>query len=285
MKWGGNRVERLLSAAVLRLDPSKVNGTLDVKTPDGGGHYDPFAPDAPLTIYASGVRVGYDMLWHSNGHLYTAINGSAQGGNAPGTPVDRRYPRRVDGKPYDGPDVPPINDVDQTQPDLLLKLEKGGYYGHPNPTRGEYVLNGGNPTAEKDPVEVTKYPVGTQPDRNWHKPAFDFGVSVSPNGMIEYKGAGELNGKIMITRLNGNDIIVLSLDKNGDVAETITGIAGLTSFKEPLDLTEDESTGCIYVAEYFGEKLSLLRPVTDAAKMAEMQTPVFRQQVRASAGD
>jgi glucose/arabinose dehydrogenase len=287
-KWGGNRVERLLSAAVLRLDPTKVNGTLDVKTPDGGGTYNPFAPDAPLTIYASGVRVGFDMLWHSNGHLYTAVNGSAQGGNTPGSPAGdhSKFPRRIDsGKPYDGPDVPPVENVDQTQPDLLLKLEKGGYYGHPNPSRGEYVLNGGNPTAARDPLEVSKYPVGTQPDRNWRKPAFDFGTSVSPNGMIEYKGAGELNGKMMITRLNGNDIIVVSLDQNGDVAETITGIAGMTNFKEPLGLTEDESTGNIYVAEYFGQNLSLLRPITDAARMAEMQTPVFRQQVRASAGD
>jgi len=50
-KWGGNRVERLLSAAVLRLDPAKVNGTLDAKTPDGGGSYDPFAADAPLTTW------------------------------------------------------------------------------------------------------------------------------------------------------------------------------------------------------------------------------------------
>src|SRR5437762_3212658 len=58
-KWGGNRVERLLSAAVLRLDPSKVtDAAIDVKTSDGGGSYDPFAPDAPLTIYATGVRVG-----------------------------------------------------------------------------------------------------------------------------------------------------------------------------------------------------------------------------------
>jgi glucose/arabinose dehydrogenase len=285
-KWGGSRVERLLSAAVLRLDPSKVSGTLDAKTPDGGGSYDPFAPDAPLTIYASGVRVGYDMLWHSNGQLYTAINGSAQGGNTPGSPTDHQYPRRVDsGLPFAGPDVPPIADVTRTQPDLLLKLEKGGYYGHPNPSRGEYVLNGGNPTAGKDPFEVTKYPVGTLPDRNWRKPAFDFGASVSPNGMIEYRGRGELNGKILITRLNGNDIIVLALDRNGDVAETITGIAGLTNFKEPLDLTEDATSGCIYVAEYFGEKLSLLRPITDAARMAEVQHPVFRQQVRASAGD
>jgi len=72
-------MERLLSAAVLRLDPAKVEKTLDARTPDGGGSYDPFADGAPLTLYATGVRVGYDMLWHSNGRLYTAVNGSAAG--------------------------------------------------------------------------------------------------------------------------------------------------------------------------------------------------------------
>src|SRR6185503_6008982 len=123
------------------------------------------APDAALTIYATGVRVGYDMLWHSNGHLYTAINGSAQGGNTPGTPPEYKGMTPIAG----------IRNVDETQPDLLLKLEKGGYYGHPNPIRGEYVLNGGNPTEGKDPLEVTKYPVGTMPDKNWRHPAYNFG--------------------------------------------------------------------------------------------------------------
>jgi glucose/arabinose dehydrogenase len=278
-KWGGNRVERLLSAAVLRLDPSKVDGTLDVKTVDGGGSYDPYADGAPLTIYASGIRVGYDMLWHSNGSLYTATNGSAMGGNTPGSPPE-----------YDGPPVSGIKDVDQTQPDLLLRLEKGGYYGHPNPLRGEYVLNGGNPTAAVDPLEVDKYPVGTMPDRNWRRPVFNFGTSRSPNGTIEYQShgrlfGGALDGKILITRLNGNDIIVLSLDGDGNVAESITGIAGLTNFTQPLDLAEDPQTGDIYVAEYRGQKLALLRPITDPSKLAQLRQNIFRQQVRVSAGE
>jgi glucose/arabinose dehydrogenase len=278
-KWGGNRVERLLSAAVLRLNTSKVDSTLDAKTVDGGGSYDPFADDAPLTIYASGVRVGYDMLWHSNGWLYTAINGSAMGGNTPGTPPD-----------YDGPVIAAIKDVDETQPDLLLKLEKGRYYGHPNPLRGQYVLNGGNPTAAADPLEVSKYPVGTMPDHNWRRPIYNFGTSASPNGTIEYQShgrlfGGALDGKVLITRLNANDIIVLSLDGNGDVAESITGIAGLTSFTQPLDLAEDQQSGCIYVAEYRGQKLALLRPITDAAKLAQLRQNIFRQQIRASVGE
>ena len=83
--WG-NRPERLLSAAVLRLDPARL-GTLplDVKTEEGGS-YNPYAANAPVTVYATGVRNAYDLVWHRNGHLYTPTNGSAAGGNTPGTP-------------------------------------------------------------------------------------------------------------------------------------------------------------------------------------------------------
>jgi glucose/arabinose dehydrogenase len=56
-----------------------------VKTEEEGT-YDPFAPDAAVTIFASGVRNAYDCTWHSNGQLYIATNGSAAGGNTPGTP-------------------------------------------------------------------------------------------------------------------------------------------------------------------------------------------------------
>src|SRR5204863_4334248 len=138
-------------------------------------------------------------------------------------------------------------DVHQVKHDLLRKLEKGPYYEHPSPIRGEYVLYGGNTSADVDPLEVSSYPVGTQPDRNWHRPAYNFGTSVSPNGIIEYKGDafdGELNGKLLITRFSGGkDIIVLAPDAKGDIVETVTGIAGFTGFVDPLDLTEDLQSG------------------------------------------
>ena len=286
-KWGPDRMERLLSAAVLRLDPAKVEKTVDARTLGGGGSYDPFADGAPLTLYATGVRVGYDMLWHSNGRLYTAVNGSAAGGKTPGTPSSAPAPRRIDG-PYQGPAVP-ARTVERTQPDVLLRVERGRYYGHPNPARGEYVLNGGNPTDKLDLLEVADYPVGTQPDRNWAPPAYNFGTSVSPNGMIEFQSRGRLfggalDGKLLITRFSGGkDIIVLSLDGEGNVSESITGIFGLGEFTQPLDLAQDPQTGCIYVAEYGGEKLALLRPVTDPARLESLQQHIFRQQFPASA--
>ena len=310
-KWNMDRTERLLSAAALRLDPKKLSPTptpgqgaaqrsaapafslpLDVKTPDGGGSYDPFAPNAPLTIYATGVRLGYEMLWHSNGHLYSAVNGSAEGGRTPGTPANRHAKiYRIDAAtrgPYDGGDIAPMT-ITATQPDLLMRLEQGGYYGHPNPIRGEYVLFGGNPTSGVDPLEVTNYPVGIKPDRNWRKPVYSFGTGVSPNGMIEFRSGGKLfggalDGKILVTRFSGGrDIIVLSLNAAGNVTESITGVAGLDSFTQPLDIAQDPHTGCLYVADYQGQRLSMLRPITDESRLADMPQHIFRQQVRASA--
>ena len=79
-----NRNECLLSGTVLRLDISKLGPLpFDVKTPDGGGIYNPYAANAPLTIYASGIRNAYDLVWHSNGSLYVPNNGSNPGGNTP----------------------------------------------------------------------------------------------------------------------------------------------------------------------------------------------------------
>jgi hypothetical protein len=264
-KWNF-RPERRLSAAVLRLDPrllaARASLPLDVKTEDGGT-YDPLAPEAPLTVYASGVRVGFDLLWHSSGRLYVPINGSARGGNTPASPDET---------------VPALHDV-STQPDFLLNAVRGGYYGHPNPARGEFVLNGGNPTAGPDPAEVGEYPIGVKPPASWRGSAYDFGKSVSPNGVIEYKSAalgGRLRGKILATRYSGgDDIIVLAVGPGGNVIESLTGIEGFTRFVDPIDLVEDPRSGNLYVAEFGGQRLSLLRPIPGGHS-----SQVFRQIIR-----
>jgi PA14 domain-containing protein/Big-like domain-containing protein/carbohydrate binding protein with CBM6 domain/fibronectin type III domain protein/strictosidine synthase-like protein len=264
------RTEKLLNAAVLRLDVAAVTTPpLDVKTAEGGT-YDPFAPGVPLTIFGSGVRNAFDLCWHRNGNLYVPTNGSASGGNTPATPspFTPPYTPRIDQStngPYNGPQVPALSAVSQTMNDYLFRVVQGGYYGHPNPTRNEYVLNGGNPTSGSDTAQVDAYPVGTLPDRNWRGAAFDFGQHYSPDGIIEYKSnvfGGALTGKLLVVRYSGgDDIIVLTPGLNGDIINSQTGIVGFTGFTDPLDITENPANGFLYVAEYGGQKLTLLKPI------------------------
>ncbi|HEX8914749.1 MAG TPA: choice-of-anchor D domain-containing protein [Humisphaera sp.] len=279
--WG-SRAESLLSAAILKVDLAAIatriangQGPLNVKTVDAGGSYNPYAAGAPLTLYATGVRNGYDMVWASNGNLYTAVNGSAAGGNVPASSASGRRPPT--GTAYAGPAVPGFTNVRVTEHDWLFKITAGRYYGHPNPSRGQFVFNGGNPTSGVDPQELADvyYPVGTLPDANWDKAAYDFGMSQSPDGMIQYKSGtfgGLLKDKLLVVRYaGGDDIVALTLKADGSVdgTKTMTGLGGgIGSFVDPVDLTEyvnpanasDPRNGMLFVAEYGGERITLLRP-------------------------
>ncbi|MEH1938899.1 MAG: Ig-like domain-containing protein [Nostoc sp.] len=270
-----NRPEQLLTAAVLRVDLSKIaSPPLSVKTEDGGT-YNPFKAGAAVTIFASGIRSAYDLVWHTNGQLYVATNGSAAGGNTPNTPIplplacQNRIDKATNGA-YTSPSVPALSNIG-TQEDYLFRIVKNGYYGHPNPKRCEWVLSGGNPTNGTDPGEVKEYPIGTLPDRNWKGIAFDFGEHFSPNGMIEYRSnvlGGKLQGKLLVVRYSsGKDIIVLTPGgANLDIVNFQTGITGFTGFNiSPLDLVENPTNGHLYVAQLNEGngtgKITLLRPL------------------------
>ncbi|QNF32389.1 choice-of-anchor D domain-containing protein [Adhaeribacter swui] len=278
------RDESLLAGSVLRLDLTKLTGItlpLDVRTTANlsvinsapannirmsDGTYNPYAINSPLTIYASGVRNAYDLLWHSNGQLYVPTNGSAAGGNSPASVTGTRRP---DGTFYNGPAIPATSSI-QVQPDWLFRvnpLKPVGFFGHPNPLRGEYVAHRGY-------VDNPKYPSTIVPDANYRGAAFDFELNKSPNGVIEYKSnnfGGALKGRILVCRFSGgSDIIVLepgsmvkdpsvnsatANDKIYDIVKSQTGsgtngITGLGGFVNPLDLTEDVQTGNLYVIEY-----------------------------------
>jgi hypothetical protein len=268
------RPERRLSAAVLRLDPTAVAAPpLDVKTEEGGT-YDPFAPNSPLTLYASGVRNAYDLVWHTNGSLYVPVNGSAAGGATPASPnpvsCTNRIDREIHGS-YTGPVVPGIASVTQVQADYLYRVVHLGYYGHPNPTRCEWAMNGANPTSGPDVAQVHQYPAGTQPDRNWRGAVFDFGLHQSPDGILESRSpsfGGGLLGKLLVARFStGDDVMALTPGIGGGIVDSESGITGLGGFFNPLDLVEDRSTGNLYVSEYgdqgttAGAKLTLVRAI------------------------
>jgi PKD repeat protein len=274
-----NRPESLLAGAVLKLDLNKLPANLPLSVfttddisiinsaPSSGltmsdGTYNPYSADSPLTVFASGVRNAYDLVWHSNGWLYVPINGTAgNNSTAPNSPSTLSYPlaRRMDGRT----NIPfaPALFGGESQKDWLAKTKGGSYHGHPNPYRGEFVLNhGGVPYSgipgqlEISHRDVAKYPTDLLPDVNFRSPAFDFGKNKSPNGIIEYKSdafGGKLQGLIMVVRFSGqNDILVLEPNENGDIGAEYSTIPGLRGFVDPLDLVEDPKTGNIYISEY-----------------------------------
>jgi hypothetical protein len=274
LTWG-NRDEQLLNAAVLKLDPSKLPPSaqlpVNVATAPGGpygGSYDPYAANAPLTLYATGLRNAFDLVWHSNGHLYAPTNGSASFGSAPGTPAVAptvTCTHRADGRTT--LPVPPQElFISTAETDFVFDVKQGSYYGHPDPARCEYALDNANPTAAVDPFEVTAYPVGTLPDPNYDlADVYDAGLHASADGAIEYTGPafnGSLDKRLLVVRYsNGQDIETFDVAGNGTLGKPVVGIKGFTGFKTPLDLTEDTSTGDIYVTELTNPgDIELLRP-------------------------
>jgi len=278
-----NRSEHLLSSALLRIDLKLLTQPINVQTeplpppaddagsppvfgpplpPWDGGIYDPHAANAPVTLYGEGLRNAYDLVWHSNGHLYAPTNGTAAGGNTPGSP------------PGVSPVVPPLISI-PTQDDFLFDVVQGGYYGHPNPTRGQYVLNGGNPTAGIDPDEVAPfdggvgYPVGTLPDKNWKGSVYDFSRNRSPDGALESKGpafGGALKGYLFVVEYSaGDDVLAIPIPPTGGTIDR-TGVLQVASgLSDPVDIAEDVNTGNLYVAQLVqggadGGAIILLRP-------------------------
>lgn len=274
--WG-NRGETLLTAAMLTFDPAatwqrvQASGPVDVQTVDKGGSYNPFAADAPLTIFATGIRNAYDLVHASNGSFYVPTNGTASGGNSPGVTAgggtltrtgqvpgadvtSECATRRIDGTPYTAPSVPAVTNHN-TQRDFLFDVEAGGYYGHPNPSRCEWVLNnGGNP--EGAGSGGSKYAASVAPDRNYRGWAYDFEFNKSPNGVIEYRSntfGGKLKGRLMVVRFsNFDDVFTLEAAANGQIEGGQAGatIGGFSGFDDPLDIVEDLDNGNLYVNSY-----------------------------------
>ena len=277
--------ERLLSGATLRLDISTISSPpLNVQTEDGGS-YNPFAANAPLTLYGRGVRNAYDLVWHSNGELYVPANGSNLGGIVPRyDPIGNSCSTRPEGT-YNGPKLTEPDDVDgayindgqtdgwkvgeQVQSDFLFRVEKDGYYGHPNPKRCEWILNGGG--TSNDASRVNIYKSTTQPDPNYRGFAYDFAKNKSPNGVIEYKSdalGGILQGKLLVVRYsNENDILVMDPNGPNNDISSVEESDDLGDFQDPIDLIEDTTNGGnLYVSEYDApedtnlQRITLLRP-------------------------
>jgi len=239
--WGAP--ESPLSAAIIVADvhsPTFNGGRLpcDVTTAEPI-RYDPKKPDAPVKLYATGFRNALGLCWHSSGQLFTATNGNSIASGVT-TPKAEGIPA-ITAMPHES----------------LCRVVEGKYYGHPNPSRGEYVLLGGNPTAGPDPWEVSAYPVGVKPEKNFDPTLlYDLrpGGGNSPNGMCEYTADGPLKGRLLIAYFSGGRCVqTFAFDKAGKVIDErplVDANGRVLRFNQPLDVCVHPKTGRVYLAVF-----------------------------------
>ncbi len=232
--------ETPLSAAVLEIDlrdPAFSAGRrpLDVRT-DVTTPYDPAR--GPVRVYATGIREAYDLCWHSNGQLYAGVNMNDTAERTPATP-----------------EIPAVN---ARPPEMLIRVVPGKYYGHPNPSRHEWVLLGGNPTPQVDPWEVPEYPVGVLPERHFDPTLLirnlEQDKGTSANGCVEWTGPGPLRGRLLIcfyTATRGIHTYQFSEDGTSvvDHQPLLDAQGELLRFASPLDVVYHPS-GWLYVADF-----------------------------------
>ena len=230
----GDRPEQPLSAAILVADVNNPGFQGSCATPIGQFG---IPSTCDVQVYASGLRNSYDFVWHSNGQLYATDNGLGVTGTVPPSPMP------------DCTGLAPLTLEPGKQPDLLLRVEQGKYYGHPNPYRNECVFKDG--TFQ-----------GVSPLPNYEPPLAPLGVNLSSNGIIEYTADsffGQLKGQLLIANFSqGDNITRIELSPDGmsvSASSTLT-----TNFTEPLPL-EMGPNGIIFVGEFNGNVITVLVPL------------------------
>ena len=183
-----------------------------------------------VSTYATGLRNPYGMVWHSNGQLYANDNGPNSGlGNAPDPATC----------------APPGFDPG-TLTDELNRIVAGRYYGHPNPSRGECVHNGG---------------------RNYVAPIHAYGLHTSSNGIAEYTSSliPGFQGNLFTANWGTGDLIRLQLSADG---KTVTGWSVFSSgYGNPIDVTANADT--FFIAEHGPDQITALRwiHITDGSRL------------------
>ena len=210
--------------------------------------------DAPLRIFADGLRNQYDLVLTEDGKFYTVDNGS--NANLGGNPLDANGNPTNQAGAGEATNTP--NNGGTGDPEPLFLLSDGGYYGHPNPARSNQDLSwtvyndNGEPDLSLsinsvpdlsdlvpngvdiadgfiiDPSKFTGNEArltesGIRVERS--SPASNALVNLgsSSNGLVEYTGNafdGALQGSLLVTQFNGN-VTLLNLSEDGTSLEPL----------------------------------------------------------------
>lgn len=200
-------------------------------------------PPCDVRPYATGFRNAYDFVFHSNGRMYAPDNGLGLQGSYPPKPT-----------PPCGSPGDPAQFNPGVQDDYLFRVVRGGYYGHPNPSRRECVWGDGSEQ-------------GVAPLPNYHRPVLDLGSRRSADGIMEYRGSQfGMRGDLLVANWSNGDNIT-RVNIAGRAVGTASSlpvprIAGETKdFQNPLALANGPG-GAIYVAEHGADRVSVLLPTS-----------------------
>ncbi|MBX3503219.1 MAG: hypothetical protein KF889_27565 [Alphaproteobacteria bacterium] len=236
--------------------------------------------DAPLRIFATGLRNTYDVVITQSGQVFTIDNGA--NADLGGTPL------------FDSDGLPTneVNNGGLGSLDYLYLLEDGGYYGHPAPIRAnqsgtiygytdglEPQVHGTVPVAWEavpDGVDIapgyvidpSKFTADSS--RLSQEGQFSVGVlglaqfGASTNGLMEYTATafgGEITGDLVTASFDGT-VKLIQLAADG---VTVTGVINLaTPGGIPLDVTQGPD-GTIWVAQIGAGAVIALVPSSEGS--------------------
>ncbi|MGH3452392.1 MAG: hypothetical protein ACRDQW_17150, partial [Haloechinothrix sp.] len=235
----GTMEEQPLSAAILVADVRNPSFDGSCNNPD-----DIFGPPpCDVVTHATGLRNAYDFVFHSNGSTYAPDNGLGVTGTFPPSPTPPCFGFGDTTSWTNGGDNP------GEQPDILLKIQQGKYYGHPNPYRNECVFKDGSYQ-------------GVPAPSNYGPPIFNLGMNRSSNGTVEYMAdafCGDLKHELLIANYSvGDDITRIRLSPDG--SSVVAGSRLIGGFNDPLPLALGPG-GKIFVGELGGSKVTTLEPI------------------------
>jgi hypothetical protein len=218
--------------------------------------------NSPVQVYASGLRNSYDLTMTEDGTVYATDNGVGGGWGAP--PVNEGTDNCLN---------QPVTDGNPEDEDQIHLIEEGGYYGHPNPTRGNpdgaglYQAEAGGAQIGSDDILSGAVPSANPVECDYQEPGSEDGAvetfGMSTNGIHEYTASnfgGKMQGDLLAAGLNG-PVFRVQLNSAGDAATETTEI--FTGGAAPLDIEaqgdNDQYPGTVWVAEY-GNGITIYEP-------------------------
>ena len=257
----GGLPESPLTAAILKAEITKpnFNGAVTYSLPSdfvppNGLTFDPatsqvfgdvanIAPGSDVSVYASGFRNPYDVVWTTKGLLYATNNGANQGFGDVSTSATTQQPFTI------------------TDADELNLVIQDAYYGHPNRNRGRYdarqnvfysAFDTGIPGVVTAPLATTQ---------------------ASTNGVTEYRATtfgGQLRGDLLAQKWNGS-IYNFSLSPDG---QAVTQTEILNGISDGLDILTGPG-GAVVGIDFSDNSITVALPNDTAVGTAVAAYDIF----------